>query len=362
MQDVDSNQSKDTGERPSASLLSAEPGLAEVIFDRNMFDMPVMIGLMVLVFIVGWTPAAVLLSILLKAVVTPAMKQVIIAATLVALLSLLWALVLKSRKRNADRVRQALEESAGSPIETRISQILGITRSLYPQDLVREAAKTLVAEGCLGTAIRIAPVDQATGIDPIAVPFEPRRFDELAEVDSAEPSQTKTETDNDGEARDRERAASPATVPRGIRRNLMLKGGWVVLVVLGFNWVARAIESWQRRTITPFFMFMTVVLLALLLLPAGQNLITGRQWLAVPAGIVLRKGKWLKRRWDLHLFGRGGSVLVVYKLYRRQWVLVVANRDACESTLGTKQELDAVLRAWLSPLAPPTLEQLSDLR
>ena len=82
----------------------------------------------------------------------------------------------------------------------------------------------------------------------------------------------------------------------------------------------------------------------------------------VPAGIVLRKGKWLKRRWALHLFDRRESILLMYKLYRRQWVLVVADREACESVMGTKQELEAVLRAWLSPLAPPTLEQLSDLR
>lgn len=362
MQGVDSNRPQGADERSVAALPSAEPRLAEVIFARNMFDMPVMIGLTVLVVVVGCATAAVLLGIFLKAAVTPAMKQVIVGAALLALFSLLSALMLRSQKRNVDRVRRALEESAGSPIETRISQILGITRSLYPQVMIRKAARTLVAEGCVATAIRIASVGQATRIKPIAVPFEPRRFDELAELDSAESSQTKTETDNNGDARDRERAADPASIPRGIHRNLILKGGWILLAILGIHWVARAIESSQRRTITANFMLMTVAMLAFLLVPVGHSCVTARQWLAVPGGIVLRKGKWLKRRWDLHLFDRRKSVLFVYRYTRRQWVLTIADQDAYENVIGTKQELDAVLRAWLSPLPPPTLEQLSDLR
>ena len=42
--------------------------------------------------------------------------------------------------------------------------------------------------------------------------------------------------------------------------------------------------------------------------------ITGRQWLGVPGGIVVRKGTWLKRRWSLRLFDRRESILVVYSL------------------------------------------------
>jgi hypothetical protein len=34
----------------------------------------------------------------------------------------------------------------------------------------------------------------------------------------------------------------------------------------------------------------------------------------------------------------------------------------CDGVVGTKPELETTLRAWLSPLPPPPIEQLSDLR
>jgi hypothetical protein len=41
--------------------------------------------------------------------------------------------------------------------------------------------------------------------------------------------------------------------------------------------------------------------------------------------------------------------------------VTAADANAYETTIATKKEVDFLLRAWLSPLAPPPAERLSDL-
>ena len=55
-------------------------------------------------------------------------------------------------------------------------------------------------------------------------------------------------------------------------------------------------------------------------------------------------------------------MLVMCKLYQRQWMVTVADAQTCSSAVGTRRELEFGLQAWLNPLPPPKLEQLSDLR
>ncbi len=42
-------------------------------------------------------------------------------------------------------------------------------------------------------------------------------------------------------------------------------------------------------------------------------------------------------------------------------MLAVADKHACETAMGTREEMHFLLRAWLSPLEPPGVEMLSDL-
>jgi hypothetical protein len=107
-------------------------------------------------------------------------------------------------------------------------------------------------------------------------------------------------------------------------------------------------------------MMWTLVLLVFILFPVGSSWLGGRQWLAVPGALLVRKSAWLRRGWTSHVFERGKSVLVLYKLYRRQWALVAADGEACESTIGTRAEMECVLAAWLSPVSPPTAKELAD--
>ena len=147
-----------------------------------------------------------------------------------------------------------------------------------------------------------------------------------------------------------------------MRRNVALSGGWLLVILFGVNWLYALQMSLGRRAPTTWLLYCTIMLIAVLLVPKGASVGSLRQWLAVPGGLVLRKGSWFRRQWTLHLFDRPRSLCVLYKLANRRWVLVVADEEACESAVGTKEELNSALRAWLSPLASPTAAQLDDLR
>ena len=54
-------------------------------------------------------------------------------------------------------------------------------------------------------------------------------------------------------------------------------------------------------------------------------------------------------------------MLVICKLFPQQWMAVLADDEACSSTVGTPRELEFALQAWMSPLPPPEPERLSDL-
>jgi TM2 domain-containing membrane protein YozV len=114
------------------------------------------------------------------------------------------------------------------------------------------------------------------------------------------------------------------------------------------------------QAFTPQLIIWSAILLLLALVGAHVQWLVDTQWLAVPGGLILRKGTWRKRNWAIHLFDRREAVLMTYKHTYRKWALVVADASACETLIGTKQELDAALAAWLSPLRPPKPEQLRD--
>jgi len=53
-----------------------------------------------------------------------------------------------------------------------------------------------------------------------------------------------------------------------------------------------------------------------------------------------------KGGWDVRVFDRRRSVLIVYRFWRTQWGLCVADSDACEIDIGTREEMEFVLRAF----------------
>jgi hypothetical protein len=92
---------------------------------------------------------------------------------------------------------------------------------------------------------------------------------------------------------------------------------------------------------------------------AGQP-VRPPKWLVAPGGVV-----WLTPRgqtWRVETVDRREAILLVYHATRPgPWTVVVITADGRhEARAVTQIELDLLLRAWLSPLRPPSAETLSD--
>lgn len=83
------------------------------------------------------------------------------------------------------------------------------------------------------------------------------------------------------------------------------------------------------------------------------------EWIVVPGAIVVRNSSWLQSVWNIDLYPRNESVMVYWESSN---FLAVANSNGsgrCRKV--TKDEAEAAMRAFLSPLPPPRVEALSDL-
>jgi hypothetical protein len=81
----------------------------------------------------------------------------------------------------------------------------------------------------------------------------------------------------------------------------------------------------------------------------------------VPGGLLFRELARRSGTWNLHVFDRRKSVLIAHRGNFNRWTISVGDNDQRRQITVTQNEADLLLRAWLSPIPPPPVEQLSDL-
>ncbi|MCH8148519.1 MAG: hypothetical protein IH987_11080 [Planctomycetes bacterium] len=223
--------------------------------------------------------------------------------------------------------------------------------------------RTLVSQGRVGETIRICPQKQTTPIEPLTFPFEPVPLDESDASFDELYHALGTDADHSGpENRPAQTPSASLSGVRRARRNWILRGGgWFLLGVLTLQLVYFAWEALHGQTLTWHFALPVGVLAYYLLVPGRSGLAWRKQHLAVPGGLIVRKARWQRGTWQVHLFDSRDSVLCVYREDKRKWRLTVADAETCESAEATKREIDLLLRAWLSPLPPLAVERLTDL-
>jgi hypothetical protein len=211
----------------------------------------------------------------------------------------------------------------------------------------------LVSAGKVGHVIRFCSPDRLFPVAPVTVPFEPRLLeDTIAEdFDSSEGKGTSQAGQAVGPARfSPERARSRWT-------RLIIPIGAACLMLWG------SIQSVIASGTVPRFPVLTLVVVgAMLGLAWWGRRFPNPQVFLVPGGLVVRRSPWYRRRWSLHVYDCRCSVLIARQLRNQVWRLRVGDSEAQEAIVATEVQTTQALRAWLSPLAPPTLEQLSDLR
>ncbi|MFH1419808.1 MAG: hypothetical protein ABII12_16160 [Planctomycetota bacterium] len=338
----------DNGQAPRAEPRN-QGTLADIAHQGSLVDIATLVFL-----ILGGVILAIILVILGKRSFGTGPERLIplgTGAVLAAVVAMFMRRVAVGRRKR--ELRQWLLESPELPSAERVKRLVESLCVLNPYTWFADAVRLLAAEQPDGTTIRIAPPAQLTKIDPILVHFEPQRFDELAAAgDQIGPPPTPDALPD----------KQSTMAPRGIRRNIILKGGWLIVAVYLFNWAMAVFDAILRRSVTLPLVGWSAGLVFILLIPVGGLGLAEKQWLAVPGGIIFRKSAWLKRRWTVHVFDRRASVLLAYRMRTRAWFLIVGDASACERTLCTKHDLEAALRAWLSPLPPPKPVQLTDFQ
>jgi hypothetical protein len=244
---------------------------------------------------------------------------------------------------------QAIAGVARHDLAAAVYKMLDGMRGMDAGAGLRAMLDSLVGQGHTAITLRIGRTNEMAALEPLAFPFEPQPLNEMHSALIRE------------QTGDATRASGLAPGPAGwIRRNLVLKGSQVLLVIFGANWVLALVDAIEARTITWRLPVLSFALVALIFGPANPE--SSRQWFVVPGAIVLRKAGWLQRRWTMHLFERSSSVLCVSQWGRNLWRAHIADGQTDSSRALTKAEAEFLLRAWLSLLPPPALERMPDLQ
>lgn len=287
----------------------------------------------------------------------PALIGVAILTAVLCIAYLQW---IKRRQR-----AKALELLDGATVEPSAVAALLVAhaRGIRGSTFVEVAVEQLAKGGGVGVVLRLGPPADANPIEPIDVRFEPCALNEAEDTLRMLATHTHAAATQQGGAVRPSHRSESLTLLRQVQRNLQMKGlGWLMVGIFGLNVVIAAMKSWQQWRIVWELPYWGGLMALLLFAPERGGLFRSKEWLAVPAGLVLRGGRLLSRRWTVHLYERRHGVLCVYRHFRRQWGFAIA--DGVESATGfaTQKEIAFLLRAWLSPLPPPTAEQLSDLQ
>jgi hypothetical protein len=211
----------------------------------------------------------------------------------------------------------------------------------------------------VGNVVALLGKSRDIGKSPIEVPFEPLPLDESS---PAFQSLASMQASGARSQNAHERSPGPLGLPLAWRRRLRLGAGWVVIACFAFNLVIASIKAWQIGKPTMEQMWWLGFFILMLWGVGGFGAWRSTdQWLLVPGGVVRRSAKSRSSEWKLHLFTRAQAFLLITEGRRRNCQVCVADMQESATATLTIAEAELLLRTWLSPLPPPSAEQLTDL-
>jgi hypothetical protein len=256
------------------------------------------------------------------------------------------------------KLRRELERHGSTSLFSALRAAIPQAATFMGQ-LLKTAARHLAESGITGVTIRGCEPKYAIAVDPLEVAVEPLPLDESL------PAVSRVATGDFGDVANQSDDApvDPLDVAqlRTIKRNIALLGGKAIIIIFGLGWLIQAIVAITEWRIHLEFLLISGFIILFLFIPFGKGAMTMRQqWLIVPGGLIGRRANY-RGGWNVHLFDRRESVLAVHRMGSSQWYVSVADRESHQSATITPTEVNALLRAWLSPLPPPPREQLTEL-
>jgi len=199
-------------------------------------------------------------------------------------------------------------------------------------------------------------------IEPLDVSVEPIPLDESAPA-FASLAAAYAQTDESDEGTGAAAPTSNSDWQRAFHRNLRFAGGWLSILGPATLSVVAVVDYFVNRSFSPIILLVVVYFAVSLFSFGGRGAWRSRnQWLLIPGGIVTRKpARAQHQKWELRVFDRRDSVLLVRQEQRHLWRAWVSDATHAHSAHMTRSEAEMLLRFWLSPLEPSPVEQLSDL-
>ncbi len=341
---------QEPGRDPNAGEVATANASTERLVHVDLTATPVRWPAMFIAMVVGVTFGAMIIS------GSPAAAYFVLAIAIPAL----FLAVFLIRKRVERQVVRFVEQGRDASLPDLVSDVFGGRRKAGTLGMQRAArlARVLVANGRLGHVLLLCPTKSATPIKPFGMVFDPQALDQTGET-------FRQLEETGGEPQDdvvNVHAAAPAddSTWLKVKRNVLLRGGWVIAVVFLLSVLFHAWRSIVEGRIQPS-LILWIAFLSMTLFGASGAAQSRKQWFVVPGGLIVRKAGRLDRRWKVHLLEPASSVLMVFQAGRHQWIVCAAGEDFSDRVVVTKREADFLLRAWLSPLTPPPVEKLTDL-
>ncbi len=302
---------------------------------------------------------AIVIGVTLGAMIISGRPMTAYYVLAVAIPALLLAVFL-IRKRVERQVERIVAQNPSASLSALVSIVFKGRRKAGTLGMQRAArlARVLAANDRLGHVLLLCPTKSTTPLEPFGIVFDPQALDQTGET-FRQLEETGGEPPADAASMPAEALADDSTWLK-VKRNVVLRGGWIIAGIFLFNVLLYAWRSVVEGRILPN-LILWIAFLSLTLFGASGAAQSRKQWFVVPGGLIVRKAGRLDRRWKVHLLEPARSVLMVFQAGRHQWIVCAAGEDFSDRVVVTKREADFLLRAWLSPLSPPPVEKLTDL-
>ncbi|QDV90094.1 hypothetical protein RAS2_11700 [Phycisphaerae bacterium RAS2] len=251
----------------------------------------------------------------------------------------------------------------GSETENPIHTLIAIKSKYYFSNDNRVLGRVMthfMGQGMAGSVFRLYKKNKPAPIDPLCIPFEPMLVNEGDAPFRELASHAKPNTPA-SQLQLRKAIDIESRLPPAIHRNIRLRGGYFLMAIGLFNLIFPIIESIQLGRPTFMLFFWCAWIVIMYLMPAAYSNKPKQQWLIVPGGLVMRQPT-KRGNIDLQVFNAARCILLSTEARNRLWTINVADGQSTGWLRVTDFEMDLVLRAWCSPIPPPTVEQLSDFR
>jgi hypothetical protein len=270
-------------------------------------------------------------------------------------------LATRSSAKAAERRRTELAgEGRDLPIEDRI-RLLVAKLGNDAHDQAAEIVPAIAKDNIANVVVLLGKARELRR-SPLDVPFEPLPLNEssmaFASLDGA------TWSRDAAEAVQTENSPGLFDLPPAWRRRLTLGVSWILVLLFVTNLTQSSVRAVRvgKPTLELIWwvslLFLTFTGLGLGGLGAWRST---DQWLLVPGGLVRRSARSRSGEWAIHLYTPASSLLFICEGRRTTRRVSVADAKTSAATEVTIAEAELLLRAWLSPIPPPSIEQLSDL-